>query len=119
MPIRKAVCAVLLCHVAGVGLACEIPPLVVIPSKEDVVGKEEAIRAETATYFAAMQVYTQCVQAELATAGGDAAPAITKAVLIQRNNLAVAEAEAVLKIFTANVGGLAQTGPTPGAPPAQ
>jgi hypothetical protein len=118
MPLIKTLCAALLLQVNGIALACELPPLVVIPTKEDAVGQEEAIRAATAQYFEAMQGYTQCIQDELATAGGDAAPVITRAVLIKRNNLAVAEAEAVLKTFTANVGPIAQVGPSPEPPAA-
>jgi hypothetical protein len=111
MQLIKLVCVGMLCGVSGVGLACDLPPLVMIPAKEDAIGKEDAIRAETAKYFQAMQAYTQCVQAALVAAGGDAAPTITKAVLVRRNNAAVAEAEAVLKAFTERVGPIAQSGP--------
>jgi hypothetical protein len=116
MTFTKILGAALLCNVTGVALACDYPPLVVIPAKEDVAGKEEAIRAETATYFAAMQAYTKCIQDELAAAGGEEAPALTKAVLVQRNNLAVAEAQAVLKTFTANVAPAPSPGPSPQPP---
>jgi hypothetical protein len=104
--------------VASVGLACDFPALVAIPAKKDVAGKEAQIRAEAAQYFEAMRVYTTCVQAELSAAGGNAAPPITRGVLVARNNFAVAEAEAVMKIFTANVG-LPEGGTAPETPAAE
>jgi hypothetical protein len=115
MTLTKILGAALLCGAANVALACEFPPLVVIPAKEATVGKEDAIRAATATYFTAMQAYTKCLQDELAASGGDNAPPLTKAVLVQRNNLAVAEAQAVLKNFTDNVAPV--PGPSPGPSP--
>ena len=51
-----------------------------------------------------MKAYTDCVQAELTAAGGNSAPTVTKTVLIARNNAAVAEADAVKKLFEANLG---------------
>ena len=51
-----------------------------------------------------MQAYTACIQAELAGAGGDSAPASSRRVLVSRNNVAVAEAEFMMKLFTDNVG---------------
>ena len=91
---------------ASTALACELPPLVAIPAKDKVGEQGAALRDATKTYFDAMKVYTDCVQAELKAAGGDAAPKLTKTVLIARNNAAVAEADAVKKLFEANVGGL-------------
>ena len=116
MNFTKILGVALLCNVTGVALACDLPPLVVIPSATDSAGNEEGIRAATAAYFQSMQVYTKCVQDELAAAGGDSAPALTKAVLVARNNLAVAEAQAVLKVFTANVAPVVPPGPSPQPP---
>jgi len=95
-----------LAGIAGSAVACELPKLVIIPPKDEVVGKETEIRTAAAAYFTGMQAYTACVQAELVGAGGDSAPPIIKAVLIGRNNAAVAEAEFVMKLFTQNVGGV-------------
>ena len=92
---------------ASTALACEMPPLVAIPPKDKVGDQAAAIRDATKVYFDAMKAYTDCVQAELKAAGGDAAPTLMKTVLIARNNAAVAEADAVKKLFEANVGGLA------------
>ena len=92
---------------ATTALACEMPPLVAIPAKDKVGDQGAAIRDATKVYFDAMKAYTDCVQAELKAAGGDAAPKLTKTVLIARNNGAVSEADAVKKLFETNVGGLA------------
>jgi chitinase len=92
---------------ASTTLACELPPLVAIPPKDKIGDQAAAIRDATKTYFDAMKAYTDCVQAELTAAGGNSAPTITKTVLVARNNAAVAEADAVKKLFEANVGGLA------------
>ena len=62
-----------------------------------------------------MQTYTACIQAELAAAGGDAAPELVKRMLVSRNNAAVAEAEFMMKLFTENVGAAPQR---PGRGPA-
>jgi chitinase len=89
---------------ASTSLACELPPLVVIPSKDKVGDQAQAIRDATRAYFEQMKAYTDCVQAELTAAGGNSAPTVTKTVLIARNNAAVAEADAVKKLFEASVG---------------
>jgi hypothetical protein len=106
---------------ASTAYACDLPKLVAIPPKDQVAGKEAAIRAAASTYFMQMQAYTACVQAELQAAGGDAAPDFVKRVLVSRNNTAVAEAEFMMKLLTENVGGGAAAGgaPAPGAAPAE
>ena len=92
---------------ASTALACEMPPLVAIPAKDKVGDQGAVLRDATKVYFEAMKDFTDCVQAELKAAGGDSAPKLTKTVLIARNNAAVAEADAVKKLFESNVGGLA------------
>jgi hypothetical protein len=109
--------ATLITGVASTGFACTLPPLVAIPAKDKIGDKTVQVQAEVSAYFDAMKVYTECVQAELAAAGGDAAPTMVKSVLVQRNNAAVAEVNAVIKIFGDSVG-TAQSGPAPGTPPA-
>ncbi len=104
MRITTIVCGGILTSIAGSALACDLPKLVIIPPKDQIGGKEAEIRAAAGAYFSAMQAYTACLQAELAGAGGDAAQAVVKKVLVSRNNTAVAEAEFMMKIFTANVG---------------
>lgn len=98
MKLPTIICAGVLTGMSGAALACELPPLVVIPPDG---GDGAALQTEVTAYFAAMQAYTRCVQAELMAAGGDAAQPIVKAVLVQRNNVAVAEAQAVQKLYNA------------------
>jgi hypothetical protein len=104
MKVVQAMAAVALCAVSSTSLACTLPPLVAIPAKDKVGDQAPAIREATNAYFEAMKSYTGCVQAALTEAGGDAAPTLMKTILIGRNNAAVAEAEAVKKLFEANVG---------------
>ncbi|HVY65667.1 MAG TPA: hypothetical protein VHH11_12670 [Gammaproteobacteria bacterium] len=114
MQMTKTLIAGLLLSVAGAAGACELPKLVVIPPKEDVVGKEEGIRQAFMQYRQGMETYTACVQSELTAAGGDKAPAAIKAALVQRNNVAVAEVQAVDKLFNTNVGSApVSPGPSP------
>lgn len=107
---KIAAAVVVLSGTASAALACELPPLVAIPAKDAVGDKGPQIQAETSKYFEAMKVYTACVQTELTTAGGDSAQSVVKAVLVQRNNSAVAEVQAVLKAFNDSVGGTAPAG---------
>lgn len=98
---------------ANVAFACDLPPLVVIPAKADVGDKAPQLQTEVQKYYDAMRTYSQCVQAELTAAGGDSAPTLVKAVLVQRNNAAVAEVQTVVKVFQESVG--AAPGATPPA----
>ena len=107
MRITLIICGGILMGMAGSAMACDLPKLVIIPAKNQIAGKEAEVRTAAAAYFTAMQAYTACVQAELAGAGGDAAPDVVKKVLVARNNAAVAEAEFVMKVFTDNVGPIA------------
>ena len=114
MNVTKTIIAGLLVTVAGAASACEVPKLVVIPKKEEAVGKEEGLRAAFMQYRQGMEAYTQCIQSELAAAGGDKAPAPVKAGLVLRNNTAIAEVTAMDKLFNENVGTLpGSPGPTP------
>ena len=108
----NVLCAALLSGVAGPTLACTVPPLVAIPAKEQISAKAAQVGAEVSTYFEAMKTYAACIQQEL-TAAGDAQPAI-KALLVQRNNVAVAEAQAVQKLYNEHMAGAA-----PAAAPAE
>jgi len=104
MRITTIICGGILTAITGSAVACELPKIAVIPPKAQVAGKEAEIRTAAGAYFTAMQAYTACLQAELAGAGGDAAPDVIKKVLVARNNAAVAEAEFMMKLFTSNVG---------------
>ena len=82
---------------------CDLPPLLMIPAKENIRGREKEIRTAAATYFTAMQEYTACVQGRLLAVGGAEAPPSVKSIYVARNNAAVAEAEYVMKLFTNSV----------------
>ncbi len=104
MKVSVILAAGLLTGVSATALACEMPTLVDIP--KDVKSQEQTVRESMQAYFDQMKVYTACVQQELTAAGGDNAPKLTKSVLVARNNAAVAEVEAVMKLFnTAMEGG--------------
>ena len=113
MRITTIICGGMLSAIAGSAVACDLPKLAVIPPQDQVAGKEAEVRAAAAAYFTSMQAYTACLQAELAGAGGESAPARVKRVLVARNNAAVAEAEFMMKLFTENVGAVAAAGASP------
>jgi hypothetical protein len=118
---KVAVAALTMSGAASMALACDMPPLVAIPEKEAVGDKGPQIQAEFQKYYDGMKAYSACVQAELKAAGQDTAPTLMKAVLVQRNNSAAAEVEAVLKALNAavpNAGAAAGAAPT-AAPPAK
>src|SRR5262245_26763711 len=102
MKLTTILCAAILSSAAGNAFACYMPPLVAIPAKDKIGDKAAQISVEVQAYFNAMNTYTSCVQAEL-TAAGDKASPLMKAVLTQRNNVAVAEANAVQKLYAENV----------------
>jgi hypothetical protein len=117
MTLAKVLLGATLCSVSLASLACENPSLVQVPKAADVKEKDRAdLLEDVQAYLREVKVYTDCVQAELAAAGGDTAPALTKAVLVTRNNAAVAEADAIMKLYTANFGAN-NAGPPPPAPP--
>lgn len=120
MNVTKTIVAGLLVTVAGAAGACDVPKLMVIPKKEEAVGKEEGLRAAYMQYRQGMEAYTQCIQAELTAAGGDKAPTAVKAGLVLRNNTAVAEVQAMDKLFNESVGGAPiSPGPSPQPAPAR
>jgi hypothetical protein len=99
MNVRQIVCGSLLLAANAAAAACELPALMVIPSAgtvDDFAGRRIA---EMQRYVTGIREYTACVQAELAAAGGDAAPEPLRSTLIRRNNAAVAEAKAVMDLF--------------------
>lgn len=81
-------------------LACEIPSMIMIPADEQARQREaEHVRAEAEAYLNGMSAYAQCIRAELDAAGGEEAPPMLRSLLVQRNNLAAAESEAVMNWF--------------------
>ena len=78
---------------------CEQPPLVQIPPADAIEGNESQLAEDMEAYFLGMQEYVNCIRTEIDSAGDDASELYLQ-VLVQRNNLAVAEAEAVQRWFT-------------------
>lgn len=77
---------------------CEHPPLVMLPGAADTEADAARALEDTQAYFEGMEAYVECLRSELEMAG-DGASAFFRSVMIQRNNLAVAEAEAVQRWF--------------------
>ncbi len=103
MRFTTIICSGLFSATAGSALACTLPKLAVIPPKDQVVGREAELTAAMTEYSTAMDAYVSCIRAELDAAGGDNAPEIVRRVLISRNNIAVAEVEFMIKLYTDNV----------------
>ena len=103
----------LLTVVAAPALACDLPKIPVIPARDQIGDQAPAVTAATSAYFEGMRAYADCIEAALAAAGGDAAPASFKVAIIERNNAAVVEAQEVQKLYQERVS-VGQTA-TPGS----
>lgn len=102
MIIRTICCGAVLSLAASHAAACENPPLAQVPTPEETENPAEdipAVQSEVEGYYAAMQEYTQCLQAEVEQARADDAPDLVQNLLVRRNNAAVAEVEAVVEQF--------------------
>ena len=84
--------------------ACELPKLPLIPEKDKVGDQAATISAATGAYFDGMRAYTDCTDALLEAAGGENASPSFKGVITGRLTVAVAEAQAVQKLFQERVG---------------
>lgn len=98
----KNLLAVLAACVSYSAYACDHPPLVEIPEEVGQGRAMERVREATQLYMQSMTAYTQCLQAEIAALGDDA-PRLQQALLVARNNAAVAEVEAMLQIYEQRV----------------
>src|SRR5262245_52321465 len=103
----------LLAAVALPALACELPKIPVIPERDKIGDQAPAVTAATSAYFEGMRAYADCIESALAAAGGDAAPTSLKDALIERNHVAVLEAQEVQKLYQERVA-VGQTA-TPGS----
>src|SRR5262245_34898577 len=99
MNVRQSVFGSLLLVMSTAAAACDLPALMVVPAAGTVDDFAGQRIAQMQRYVTGIREYTACLQAELAAAGGDAAPASLRNALIDRNNAAVAEARAVMDLF--------------------
>lgn len=109
----RILCGVILTGCSGVGLACDMPPLMVIPATEKIAEDAQAFYTEWTAYTTGMQQYVACTQAALQSAGGNNAPALTRAVLVKRNNDAVAEVNKMAALYDERVAPLVKQQPAP------
>jgi hypothetical protein len=75
----------------------------VIPPGDQIGDQAATVTEKTAAYFDAMRAYATCIQDELTAAGGDAAPASVRDVLVARGAAAVAEAQVVQRLYQERV----------------
>ena len=103
LKVTSRVGGILLGAIALPAFACDLPKLPLIPAKDQVGDQAPTISAATGAYFDGMRAYADCTNALLAAAGGDAAPPSFKGVIAGRLNVAVAEAQAIQKLFQERV----------------
>jgi hypothetical protein len=99
--------------IAAPAFACNLPTLPVIPDKDQLGDRAASVSAATSAYFEGIRAYAACIEGDLAAAGGGAAPASVKRTLLARGTAAVAEAEAIQKLYQARIA-VGQTA-TPGS----
>jgi hypothetical protein len=66
------------------------------------------IELETQRYLNAMTGYVACIQAELASVNDEDATPLELALLVRRNNAAVAEVDVIMRVFNDRVGPVAE-----------
>lgn len=95
-------CGAVLGLAASYAAACENPPLAPVPTAQEVENLSaqiQEVQTSVREYHAAMEEYTACLQAEVDRARADEAPDLVQNLLVQRNNAAVAEVDAVVAQF--------------------
>jgi hypothetical protein len=101
----KSLVGLLLATVSSAAFACSYPSLPDIPTATDSgVHDAQAVRDDTRRYFTAMSDYVACVKTEYEAASESNASPRLLAALAARNNLAVAEVEAVRDVYEARIG---------------
>jgi len=115
MTTTKNLCALALSMCSPLGLTCENPPLVAIPEVVATDAEKSVVRLDTDIYIAGIYAYVDCIKAEL-DAAGEQSPEVYRALLVARNNQAVAEVAVVVELFEARVGPLQPEEP-PAPPP--
>ena len=111
MRITRILCGVILTGCSGVGFACDMPKLMVIPATEKIAENAQAFYMEWQTYKTAMEAFVTCTRTALEAAGGDNAPALTRSVLVKRHNDAIAELTNMGKLYDERVEPLVKEAP--------
>jgi hypothetical protein len=100
----KLVLVLMLSGAPAAALACDYPAPPSFPTGERIKGRlERAVKDDMIRYITQMSGYVACVQADHAAAVESASDQ-SLALLAARNNVAVAELEAVRDLYVANVG---------------
>ena len=95
-------------------LACDNPPLVVVPDGETATMEElVAVQSEIQAYMAAMETYIGCVDAELEDAGGEDSPSLYQSLMVTRHNQGVEEMELIAEAFNEQVRAYREANPEP------
>ena len=95
-------------------LACDNPPLVLVPDGETATMEElVAVQSEVQTYMAAMEEYIGCVDAELEASGGEDSPALYQSLMVLRHNQGVEEMEVIAEAFNEQVRAYREANPEP------
>jgi hypothetical protein len=102
----RTLCGSLLVCCALPVFACEQPSLPMIPAKEDIGRHSGPLERDTQRYLESMTAYVACVQAEFDGAKETDSTDFRREQLLLRNNAAVAEFEAVTRLFEDRVGPL-------------
>lgn len=117
--VKRILCGVILTGCSGVSLACNLPTLMVIPSTEKIAETAQAFYTEWTAYKSGMEAYVACTRTALEAAGGDRAPALTRAVLVKRHNDAIAELTRMGELYDDRVAPLVKELAAPPVPEPQ
>ena len=95
-------------------LACDNPPLVIVPDGESATMEElVAVQSEVQAYMAAMEEYIACIDAELEAAGGEDSQELFQSLMVQRHNQGVEEMEVIAEAFNEQVRAYREANPEP------
>lgn len=95
-------------------LACDNPPLVIVPDGESATMEElVAVQSEVQAYMAAMEEYIGCIDAELEDAGGEDSQELFQSLMVRRHNQGVEEMELIAEAFNEQVRAYREANPEP------
>lgn len=98
----------------GAALACDNPSLLTsIPAgAESTQAQMLAAQTEVRAYLTAMELYIECLEAELEASGDEAGPEI-RSMIVSRINSAVSEMERVAELFNQELRAFREANPAP------